>query len=164
MKIKDFAIPAFIMILVLLLAYLWLAPSGQPPAPEVNFTDIHGNQFTLSDLKGRPVIINFWATECPGCVNEIPLLIESYKKYQSNGLLIIGVAMAYDPESQVKEMVRQKNMRYPIVLDTQEVLGKAFSIKVTPTTLFIDKDGNIHKRKLGEILHTELETTIHDLL
>ncbi|MCU7939741.1 MAG: TlpA family protein disulfide reductase [gamma proteobacterium symbiont of Bathyaustriella thionipta] len=164
MKKKDFAVIAFIVLLAALMSYLWLAPSGQPLAPQASFIDIQGNKFTLAQLKGKPVIVNFWATECPGCVNEIPLLVKMYKNYSSQNLVIIGVAMGYDPESQVREMVRQKNMNYPIVLDSQDDLVKAFNIKVTPTTIFIGKDGRMHKRKLGEVLHNELETTIQSLV
>ncbi|MCU7799058.1 MAG: TlpA family protein disulfide reductase [gamma proteobacterium symbiont of Lucinoma myriamae] len=164
MKKKDFAVIGFIALLGALLGYLWLAPAGQPSAPPVSFEDIKGNQFTLAQLKDKPVIVNFWATECPGCVNEIPLLVDMYKKYSPQNLVIIGVAMGYDPESQVREMVRQKNMNYPIVLDSQDKLLKAFNIKVTPTTIFIGKDGKIVKRKLGEMSHTELEATIKSLI
>lgn len=164
MKKKDFAVIGFIMILAALLAYLWLAPSGQSTAPQASFEDIKGNKFTLAQLKGKPVIINFWATECPGCVNEIPLLVSMYKKYAQQNLVIIGVAMSYDPESQVREMVRQKNMNYPVVLDSDKNLLKAFNIKVTPTTIFIGKDGKVYKRKLGEMSHSDLETTINSLI
>jgi len=164
MKKKDLAVIAFIIILAALLGYLWLAPAGQTSAPQAKFTDIKGTQFTLAQLKGKPVIINFWATECPGCVNEIPLFVELYKKYTPQNLVIIGVAMGYDPESQVREMVRQKQMNYPIVLDSNDQLVKTFNIKVTPTTLFISKDGKMVKRKLGEMSHSELEATIHSLV
>lgn len=164
MKKKDFAVIGFIAVLGALLGYLWLAPAGQPPAPQASFEDIQGNKFTLAQLRGKPVIVNFWATECPGCVNEIPLLVSMYKKYSPQDLVIIGVAMGYDPESQVREMVRQKNMNYPIVLDSNDDLLKAFTIKVTPTTIFIGKDGKIVKRKLGEMSHTELEATIKSLI
>jgi thiol-disulfide isomerase/thioredoxin len=164
MKKKDFAVIGFIAVLGALLGYLWLAPAGQPPAPQASFEDIQGNKFTLAQLRGKPVIVNFWATECPGCVNEIPLLVSMYKKYSPQDLVIIGVAMGYDPESQVREMVRQKNMNYPVVLDSNDDLLKAFNIKVTPTTIFIGKDGKIVKRKLGEMSHTELEATIKSLI
>ena len=164
MKIKDFAVIGFVALLGALLGYLWLAPAGQPPASQANFEDIQGNKFTLEQLRGKPVIVNFWATECPGCVNEIPLLVSMYKKYSTQELVIIGVAMGYDPESQVREMVRQKNMNYPIVLDSNDNLLKAFNVKVTPTTIFIGKDGKVYKRKLGEMSHTELETTIKSLI
>lgn len=164
MKKKDFAVIGFIAVLGALLGYLWLAPAGQPPAPQASFEDIQGNKFTLAQLRGKPIVVNFWATECPGCVNEIPLLVSMYKKYSPQDLVIIGVAMGYDPESQVREMVRQKNMNYPIVLDSNDALLKAFNIKVTPTTIFIGKDGKIVKRKLGEMSHTELEATIKSLI
>ncbi len=164
MKTKDWAVIAFIVVLAALLGYLWLAPAGQASAPQAQFTDIKGSQFTLAQLKGKPVIINFWATECPGCVNEIPLFVELYKKYTRQNLVIIGIAMGYDPESQVREMVRQKQMDYPIVLDSDDQLVKTFNIKVTPTTLFISKDGKMIKRRLGEMSHSELETTIQSMV
>ncbi len=161
---KDLAITGFIVILIALLGYLWFAPAGQASTGSTHFTDIQAKEFTLEQLKGKAVIINFWATECPGCVNEIPLFIELYKKYATQNLEIIGVAMGYDPESQVREMVRQKKMNYPIVLDSDDHLVKVFGINVTPTTLFISKEGKIIQRKLGEMSHTELETIIQSLI
>ena len=165
MKKKDFSVLGFIVLLGALLGYLWFAPSGQAPAPQAAFTDLQGNSFSLEQLKGKPVIINFWATTCPGCVVEIPALVELSKKYASKNLIIIGVAMDYDPESQVREMVRQKNMSYPVVLDTNGEIAKAFNnVTLTPTTFFISKAGEIFKHKLGEMTHTELETTIQSLV
>lgn len=165
MKNKDFSILGFIALLGALLGYLWLAPSGQAPAPQASFTDLQGNSFSLEQLKGKSVIINFWATTCPGCVVEIPALVELYHQYASRNLVIIGVAMDYDPESQVREMVRQKNMTYPVVLDTNGEIAKAFdNVTLTPTTFFISKTGTIFKHKLGEMTHTELETTIQSLI
>lgn len=165
MKNKDFSILGFIALLGALLGYLWLAPSGQAPAPQASFTDLQGNSFSLEQLKGKSVIINFWATTCPGCVVEIPALVELSHQYASKNLVIIGVAMDYDPESQVREMVRQKNMTYPVVLDTNGEIAKAFdNVTLTPTTFFISKTGTIFKHKLGEMTHTELETTIQSLI
>ena len=165
MKTKDFAVFGFIVLLGALLAYLWLAPSGQPAAPQANFTDLQGKQFSLNDLKGNPVIVNFWATTCPGCVKEIPALIGLAKQYNQQGLVIIGVAMDYDPESQVREMVRQKKMNYPIVLDSDGKLAQVFgNVTLTPTTFFISKQGTIYKHKLGEMSHAELETTIQGMI
>ena len=109
MKKKDFAVIGFVVLLGALLGYLWLAPAGQAPAPQAHFEDLQGKQFNLQQLRGKPVIINFWATTCPGCVLEIPALVELYHKYSTDNLVIIGVAMDYDPESQVREMTRQKN-------------------------------------------------------
>ncbi len=165
MKTKDLGVISFVIFLGALLGYLWLAPAGQAPAPQANFEDLQGNKFSLSQLKGRPVIINFWATSCPGCVLEIPALVELSHKYSANNLTIIGVAMDYDPESQVREMVRQKSMTYPIVMDSTGALAKAFGqVTLTPTTFFISKEGKIFKHKLGEMSHTELESTIQSLI
>lgn len=165
MKKKDFAVIGFVVLLGALLGYLWLAPAGQAPAPQAHFEDLQGKQFSLQQLRGKPVIVNFWATTCPGCVLEIPALVELYHKYSTDNLMIIGVAMDYDPESQVREMTRQKNMTYPVVLDSNGELARAFGqVTLTPTTFFISKEGKIFKHKLGEMSHAELETTIQSLI
>jgi len=162
---KDFAIIGFVVVLAIILGFLWLAPSGQPLAPQASFKDLQGKQFTLEQLRGKAVIVNFWATTCPGCILEIPALVALSQKYAEQNLVIIGVAMDYDPESQVREMVRQKNMSYPVVLDSSGELAKAFgNVSLTPTTFFISKQGTIFKHKLGEISHAELETTIQSLI
>ena len=165
MKKKDFAVPTFIVMLGALLGYLWLAPSGHPPAPQASFTDLQGQHFSLEQLRGKPLIINFWATTCPGCVLEIPALVTLSKKYSAQDLVIIGVAMDYDPESQVREMVRQKHMTYPVVLDSKGDLARVFgNVSLIPTTFFITREGGIYKHKLGEMTHAELETTIQSLI
>jgi len=165
MKMKDFAVPGFIVVLAVLLGYLWFAPSGHPPAPQVSFKDLQGKNFSLEQLKGKAVIVNFWATTCPGCVLEIPALVELSKKYAPQDLVVIGVAMDYDPESQVREMVRQKSMTYRVVLDSEGNIAKAFgNVSLTPTTFFINRSGRIYKHKLGEMTHTELETNIQSLI
>ena len=165
MKKKDLSVLGFIALLAALLGYLWFAPAGQPQAPNANFKDLQGNTFNLVQLKGQPVIVNFWATTCPGCVLEIPALVEFSQKYASNKLKIIGVAMDYDPESQIKEMVRQKNITYTIVSDSTGEIAKAFgNVSLTPTTFFITKEGLIYKHRLGEMGHAEIETAIQNIL
>lgn len=165
MKKKDLSVLGFIAILAGLLAYLWFAPAGQSPAPNADFKDIQGNTFSLAQLKGKPLIINFWATTCPGCVLEMPALVELSQKYAAKNLQIIGVAMNYDPISQVKEMVRQKNISYTIVSDVNGGIAQAFgNVSLTPTTFFITKEGLIYRHKLGEMSHAEIETTIQSIL
>ncbi|MCU7837595.1 MAG: TlpA family protein disulfide reductase [gamma proteobacterium symbiont of Taylorina sp.] len=165
MKKKDLSVLGFIAVLGGLLAYLWFAPAGQPPAPDASFKDLQGNTFNLAQLRGKPLIVNFWATTCPGCVLEIPALVELSNKYASQNLHVIGVAMDYDPLSQVTEMVRQKNISYTIVPDTKGEIAKAFgNVSLTPTTFFITKEGLISRHKLGEMGHAELETSIQNIL
>ena len=165
MKTKDFAVSGFVVLLIGLLAYLWFAPAGHPVAPQANFVDLQGKQFTLQSLKGKPVIINFWATTCPGCIKEMPVFIDIYKKYADKGLNLIGVAMDYDPESQVREMVRRKQIPYTIVLDTKGELARTFdNVTLTPTTFFINKAGQIVAQKLGELTHAEMETHLKNMM
>jgi peroxiredoxin len=165
MKKKNFIVIIFLALLGTLLGYLWLTPSGLTSAPQVRFTDLKGNSFNLSELKGKPVIINFWATTCPGCVIEIPSLVQLHQQYSARGLTLIGVAMDYDPEAQVREMVRQKQMNYTIVTDSNGQIAKAFNnVSLTPTTFFINKEGKIIRHKLGEMSHDDLETTIQGML
>ncbi len=165
MKTKDLAVVGFVLVLAVLLLFLWLSPSGHPMAPAAHFKDLNGKEFTMAQLKGRPVIINFWATTCPGCVKEIPLLINLAEKYTSSQIIIIGVAMDYDPPEQVREMVRRKKMNYTIVLDTDGKLAKSFSnVTLTPTTFFINRQGQIVKNKLGELSHNEMEEAVNEII
>lgn len=165
MKTKDLAVIGFILVLAALLLFLWLSPSGHPMAPTAHFKDLNSKEFTLAQLKGRPVIINFWATTCPGCVKEIPMLINTADKYASSQLIIIGVAMDYDPPEQVREMVRRKKMNYTIVLDTNGQLAKSFNnVTLTPTTFFINRQGQIVKNKLGELSHNEMEEAVNKII
>jgi peroxiredoxin len=165
MKTKDFATLGFIVLLTGVILWLWMSPSGQMNAPEVSFTDLKGSQFNMDELKGKPVVINFWATTCPGCVKEIPVLNDLFKQYQSQDLIIIGVAMDYDPEAQVREMVRKKNMNYQVVLDSNGEIARAFgNVSLTPTTFFINRHGLILKHKLGEMNHSELELAIQSIV
>ncbi len=165
MKKKDIMVIIFLALSGGLSAYLWLMPSGLTAAPQVSFNDLQGHTFNLSELQGKPLVINFWATTCPGCVIEIPSLMRLHQQYAVRGLTIIGVAMDYDPETQVREMVRRKQMNYSIVLDTRGQIAKAFgNVSLTPTTFFINKDGKIVRQKLGEMNYSELENTIQGML
>ncbi len=165
MKKKDLAVIAFVLILLALLGYLWLSPSGHPIAPVARFKTIDGKEFTLAQLKGKPVFINFWATTCPACVKEIPLLIAMADKYVEQQLVIIGVAMTYDPEDQVREMVRRKKMNYSIVLDKTGQLARIFNhVSLSPTTFFINKQGQINKHKLGQLSYNEMQSAINNII
>lgn len=165
MKKKDVIVIIFLALLGGLSGYLWLAPSGLTAAPQVSLTDLKGNTFKLSELAGKAVVVNFWATTCPGCVIEIPSLAQLHQQYSAQGLIVIGVAMDYDPAAQVREMVRQKQMNYAVVLDANGQIAKAFgNVTLTPTTFFINKKGKIIRHKLGEMSHEDFETTIQGML
>lgn len=128
---------------------LWQSTTPQP-APERTFKTITNQDIVLKDLQGKPVIVTFWATDCPACIKEIPHLIELYEQYHPQGLEIIAVAMYYDPPSHVVEMSKLKQLPYHIALDLQAEHGKAFGdIMATPTTFLISPQGQIVLREIG---------------
>jgi peroxiredoxin len=162
MKTKDISIAIFTLALLGLLAYLWFTPSGLKPAPELSLTTLQGEQIQLAGLRGRPVLVTFWATTCVGCMEEMPHLIELYQELQPHGLEIIGVAMAYDPPNQVQTVQERFQVPYPIVLDLQEEAAVAFgNVRLTPTSFLISPEGRIVKQKIGEL---DMERVRRDIL
>lgn len=165
MKAKDVTIATFAIVLIAILAYVWFTPSGLKPAPVLTVTTLTGESITLQQLQGRPVLVTFWATTCPGCVKEMPHLVELYNKLAPQGLEIIALAMAYDPEKQVREMVRLKQLPYKVALDSDGSAAKAFGeVKLTPTTFLINPNGRIVQQKLGEMDMQALHNRILGML
>ena len=122
-------------------------------APGFEAELLDGRHLKLSELRGSPVIINFWATWCPPCRREIPLL----EKYSLNGKLkIIGVNMRED-KLVVEKFVQGLNVTFQIVLDSDGKLVSTYNIIAKPTTFFIDKEGIIIDKKLGEMNEKDLE-------
>ena len=152
MKTKDILITFFAILIISSIAYLWMAPSGAQQAPEITLQLIDGTKLKLSSLKGKPVLITFWATSCPGCIKEMPHLIELYQELHSRGLEIIGIAMPDDRPDYVMEMVKHKKIPYLISFDLQGEAVRAFgNVSLTPTTFLIDAQGKIVKKKIGEM-------------
>jgi len=152
MKTKEIIIAIFALLMLGSIAYLWLAPSGLQKAPGITLQLIDGKKINLHDLKGQPVLITFWATSCPGCIKEMPHLIELYHELHSKGLEIIGIAMPYDRPDYVMEMVKRKNVTYKIAFDLKGEAVRAFgNVSLTPTSFLIDDEGNIVKQKIGEM-------------
>ncbi|MGV8891921.1 MAG: TlpA family protein disulfide reductase [Burkholderiaceae bacterium] len=131
------------------------------PAPEITYTSISGEKITSQSLRGKVVMVNFWATSCATCIKEMPDMVKTYNKFHDNGLEFIAVAMSYDPPNYVLNYAKTRNLPFKVALDTDGALAKAFGdIKLTPTTFVIDKQGNILKRYVGEPDFAEL----HQLL
>jgi peroxiredoxin len=121
------------------------------PAPAVTFTSIAGEKVTTGDLRGRVVLLNFWATDCVVCVKEMPRLAQTYRKFASPEFEMIAVAMRYDPPNYVLRYAEQNALPFKVALDPMGELAKAFGdVRLTPTTIVIDREGNIVKRIIGE--------------
>lgn len=165
MRKQEFFIALVFLVIFFAVTFIWFAPSGVRPAPDITFTTLQGEKLDLKSLRGKPVIVTFWATSCPGCIKEMPHLIELHKQYHDKGLTIIGVAMPYDRPDHVVEMVRQKQIPYTIVLDIKGEAVTAFDkVQVTPTSFVINPEGKIVVQKIGEMdmdaLHAQLDAML----
>ncbi|QQS55984.1 MAG: TlpA family protein disulfide reductase [Candidatus Competibacteraceae bacterium] len=140
-------------------------PASLREAPPLVGQTLDGRTLTLKQLRGKPVLVTFWATTCPSCVEEIPHLIELYRELNPKGLEIIGVAMAYDPPEQVRTMARQRQIPYPIVLDSEERIAREFdNVQLTPTSVLVSPEGRIVQYRLGLLDMSELRNTIAGML
>jgi peroxiredoxin len=134
-------------------------------APDVNFTTITGQEIALKDLRGKPVIVTFWATDCPSCIQEIPDLIDIYNQYHAAGLEMIAVAMYYDPPNHVVDMTKAKQLPYHVALDLNSGHAQAFGgIMFTPSTFLIAPDGSVVKKEIGLFDMAKIKTNIDSLL
>lgn len=140
----------------------YLSMGARNAAPEVTFTSLSGEKVTMESLRGKVVMVNFWATSCVTCIKEMPALVQTYNKYKDKGLDFVAVAMSYDPPNYVLNYAQTRNLPFKVALDSQGDIARSFGdVKLTPTTFVIDKKGNIIKRYLGEpdfaALHQLLE-------
>lgn len=132
---------------------------------DVTFVTLQGERIKLWDLRGKIVLVNFWATTCPACVKEMPELVQTYQRYHPRGLEIIAVAMSYDPPAFVKNFAVKNELPFPVALDAQEEIAKAFGgVKVVPTTFVLDKDGQPVSRTLGLIAFDRLRVFLDEQL
>ena len=139
------------LLAIVLIGFFWFK-QGSEAMPQLSFTDIDGHPHTTSSYKGKPVLVVFWATDCPGCIEEMPQLKTIYKEYAPEGLQVIAVAMPYDSAEQVTAMRTAKQLPYPIVWDKNGKITQAFdNVRVTPTHFLIAPDGEIVMRKIGAL-------------
>lgn len=149
------------------------AKDSLPVEPDVTFTDLKGKSVALSSLKGKVVVINFWATWCEPCQIEIPWMIEFQRKYESRGFTVLGVAMDDEGKSVVEPFVAKKQfdvdghsmpMNYPIVLGSDDLAEKFGGLIGLPTSLVISRDGKLVKRFIGLVNHDTIVKEIEGQL
>jgi len=137
---------------------------GFKPAPEFSLKDLSGSEIKLTDFRNRVVLINFWATWCPPCREEMPDFISLYEQYKDRGLEIVGISMDWGPERVLPGFIKENNINYRILLGSEEVYSLYGGVNVIPTTFLLDKEGNIRKKYLGYSGKEILENDIKELL
>lgn len=144
---------------------VWLFASPPAQAPEVTFSTLSGKQLKMSELRGKVVLVKFWATSCVTCVAQMPDNIENYNKYHAQGFEIVAVTMQYDPANYVINFVETRQLPFTIALDTVGLAARAFGdVKLTPTAFLIDKNGRVLKRYLGEYDKAEFRSALEKAL
>jgi thiol-disulfide isomerase/thioredoxin len=151
--------------LVLLLITLPLITLGQSEkAPALALKDLRGRAFRLGDYKGKVVLLNFWATWCPPCRAEMPDLIKMQREYGRKGLRVIGVTYPPQEIEEVRQLIKQLGVNYPVALGTKEMKTLFDETETLPLTVVIDRQGNVRDRIEGILLPQEFEQKIKPLL
>ncbi len=123
-------------------------------APDFELQNLDGQSISLNDLKGKPVLINFWATRCRPCVSEMPYLQEIYNEWSGKGLMVLAINIG-ESSAKVKTFLQDNDLSLPVLLDTKLDVFRRYNIRWIPTTFFIDKDGIIQEKIIGAFPNKE---------
>lgn len=153
-----------------------LLPATQPAVPalsaadalHLNLEDLNGNDHSLAEWHGKVLLVNFWATWCPPCRAEMPLLVKLQAKYAARGLQVVGIATDEPSEEKVREFLRQMVVNYPILMsgnhagDITSALGG--NLIGLPYSLLLDRDGKLLSLHAGQLSPAEAETLVRTAL
>jgi peroxiredoxin len=153
-----------VVFIIALSISLFTAATAQKKAPNFSLKTGDGKTYELYQNKGKVIILNFWATWCGPCRQEIPDFVELYKKYKDQGVVIVGVSLDKDGWEKVNPFVKQNNINYPVVLDNGTVASSFGKIQFIPTTFIIDPSGTIVDEHTGVMTKAMLEAKIKPLL
>jgi thiol-disulfide isomerase/thioredoxin len=146
-------------ITVRLLAALLLLTVGTASAESFTFTDLQGHAQRLQDYRGKWVLVNFWATWCPPCLEEIPDLMELHEAHKKSDLVVIGVALDSTQES-VVEFVAKKKINYPIVFGNYDMAEQVGEVEALPTSYLYDPSGKLVSYQQGKVSRASVESYI----
>jgi len=150
-----------VLLALLAVVLLWRSPvpaagTVGSVAPDFTLVDLDGQTIHLSDFRGRPVVVNFWASWCGPCIEEFPLLRAAAERHASAGLVVIGVVYQ-DRSEAARAFMARNDGSWPAAMDPDERVATAFNIIGPPETFFIGPDGIIAARQLGQFSAASLE-------
>jgi cytochrome c biogenesis protein CcmG/thiol:disulfide interchange protein DsbE len=144
-------------------AALFLAQANKP-APGFTLQNPAGAKISLADYKGKVVLLNFWATWCVGCKEEIPWFVDFQTKYKPEGLEVLGVSLDDEGWKVLKPYLAEHPMNYTVLLGNDDVATLYGGVDALPTTLLIDRNGNIASSHLGVVDRVAVEKELQALL
>ena len=133
------------------------------PAPAFVLADLDGNPLRLDDLRGRPVIVNFWASWCGPCVEEFPLLLNASAAHRGDGLAVIGIVFR-DRSEAARAFMARMGATWPAAMDPGEAVATRYGIIGPPQTFFIDRNGLVVGRQIGQLSAADLERGLSQIL
>ncbi len=131
------------LLIALLLAMPAAASNSTGPAPDFQLPARGGKQLSLGQYKGQVVMINFWATWCGPCRQEMPLLEGIYRKYKPMGFTMIGVNVEPDSKAAEQWLAKQSPVSFPVAFDTDSKVSKLYNVNGMPNSVIIDRKGNV---------------------
>ena len=138
---------------------------GGNTAPNVGYTLLDGSASSLQSLRGKVVLVNFWATDCEPCVREMPQLIETFDKFKARGFETLAVSMSYNAPALVINFAQRRKLPFGVVIDNTGAVAHGFGdVAFTPTSVLIDKRGRIVKRIVGPTDFAALDALVEKLL
>jgi peroxiredoxin len=151
------------LLLVAASAHAALTPSQ--PAPDFTLHAMSGSNLRLQEQRGRVVLVNFWATWCGPCREEMPKLNQLYEKYRSAGFVLLGVNVDDDPRN-ATAVATKLGVKFPVLLDTDKQVIKSYDVSTMPSTVLIDRDGRVRFLHRGYLSGYEdtYEKQIRELL
>ncbi len=158
------------MLVTPLVAGGWAAGCSRPqdalrPAPDFRYTLLDGTVADSAALRGRVVLVNFWATTCAVCVKEMPQLVATHTRFRPQGLHTLAVAVRHDPPALVADFAQSRKLPFDVVIDNTGAIADGFAdVRGTPTTFVIDRAGLIATRIEGEPDFPRLQALIQQLL
>jgi peroxiredoxin len=171
MNIRSIACRLFSLRIVASVAFVVVAGSASSaiapttPAPDFSLHAMSGPNMRLKDQRGRVVMVNFWATWCAPCQQEMPQLNRLYQKYRSSGFVLLGVNVD-DDSSKAADLATKLGITFPVLLDADKTVSKLYDVSTMPSTMLIDRDGKVRYVHRGYLAGYEdaYEKQIRELL
>ena len=133
-------------------------------APDFTLEDLSGNKVSLSDYRGRLVLVNIWASWCPPCRSEMPELQRAYEATGADGLVILAVnALNQDDLNDVQAFAAEQNLTFPILLDSEGAVTVAYRAGTLPTSVFVDRTGKIYLVQIGPMTQQFVESVVREM-